>query len=156
MIEARGLYQVKAPVELTDGAEPVGKARLRREGGDLVIVTWGTMVQSALLAADDLKTKGIEASVLDLRWLNPLDEHSVSEAVGNAGSRVLIVHEAVRTGGFAGEITMRIRELLLHDDLKIYRLTTPDVRMPASPRLQAGLIPDRNSIVTAAKALLSR
>ncbi|MDE5445794.1 transketolase [Bradyrhizobium sp. CSA207] len=154
VIEARGLYQTKGPVDLTDGAETVGKAHLRREGKDIAIITWGTMVSHALTAAEVLAKEGIEASVLDLRWLNPLDEGALSQVVRAANGRILVVHEAVRTGGFGAEIIVRVLELV-GDIMPIIarRLTTPDVRMPAAPELQAVLIPTARTIADAARAI---
>lgn len=154
VIEARGLYFEKAEVVITDGAEPVGKARLRREGKDIAILTWGTMVPRALEAAEALSNDGIEATVLDLRWLNPLDEEAMVAAAKAAGGKVLIVHEAVRTGGFAGEIAFRLRELMDEQTtLTITRVTTPDVRMPANAGLQNALIPNSDTICAAARKI---
>jgi 2-oxoisovalerate dehydrogenase E1 component len=154
VIEARSQYQIKGPVNITAGCEPVGKARTRREGSDCVIVAWGAIVNQAVAAAEELAQSGINARVLDLRWLSPLDENALVEAVRACAGKVLIVHEAVRTGGFAGEIAMRIAELCPDLPLKVQRLTTPDVRIPSAPNLQATLIPDANRIAAAAKALL--
>jgi len=155
VIEARSLYAEKGEVQLTSGAEPVGKARLRRAGTDVGIVTWGTMVPRALKAAEKLSTAGIEAAVLDLRWLNPLDEAELSELAAAVGGRILILHEAVRTGGFAGEVAFRLAEMnTTRTPLTVRRLTTPDVRMPASPMLQNALIPGVEAIVAAASALV--
>lgn len=155
VIEARGLYGEKGDVDLTNGAEPVGKARLRRAGADVGIVTWGTMVPRALKAAEQLSAAGIEAAVLDLRWLNPLDEAALTELAAQVGGRILILHEAVRTGGFAGEIAFRLAELnTAGAPLTVRRLTTPDVRMPASPILQNALIPGVDAIAAAAADLV--
>ncbi len=155
VIEARGLYPEKAEVHLTEGAEPVGKARLRREGKDVALITWGTMVSPALAAAELLAADGIEAHVLDLRWLNPLDEAALIEAARAAGGKVIIAHEAVRTGGFAGEIAFRLHELMGKTaSLRIERITTPDVRMPANAGLQASLVPQAADIASAARALV--
>lgn len=153
VIEARSLYQTRGEVALTAGAEPVGRARLRRSGNDCAILTWGTMVPRALEAAELLAGEGVAAAVLDLRWLSPLDEEAIAAAARAASGRVLIVHEAVRSGGFAGEIAFRLGEICGELDLRIRRLTTPDVRMPASPDLQAALIPDAGAIAAAARAL---
>lgn len=155
VIEARGLYFEKSDVAITQGAEPVGKARERRAGSDLVIMTWGTMVPRALAAAQALSDEGIETGVLDLRWLNPLDADAMVAAAKAAGGNVLIAHEAVRKGGFAGEIAFQLRELLEPKlALNIARVTTPDVRMPANAGLQSALIPDADAICAAARALL--
>ncbi len=156
VIEARGLYQTRGEV-CTDGAiEPVGQARVRREGKHAAIVTWGTMLRHALAAADELASEGIEVSVLDLRWLSPLDETALRDVVQRCGGRVLVLHEAVRTGGFAAEIATRLGEIC--DDtlpLVVRRLTTPDVRIPASPVLQSALIPDAAAIVGAIRELVA-
>lgn len=155
VIEARSLYADKGSVQLTQGAEAVGQARVRRDGGDIGIVTWGTMVPRALAAADELARSGIEAAVLDLRWLNPLDGTALSRLAKQVGGRILITHEAVRTGGFAGEIAFQLNEMDLGIPLTIRRLTTADIRMPASPVLQAALIPGPDAIVAAARDLVS-
>lgn len=154
VIEARALYQIKSTVEVSDVIEEVGKARKRRSGKDATIVTWGSMVGPSLAAAEALSAAGTDVGVLDLRWLNPLDDDALLEAVKEANGKVLIVHEAVRTGGFAGEVAMRIRELAPELDAKIARLTTPDTRIPSSPALQAALLPNAGTIEQAVKALL--
>jgi 2-oxoisovalerate dehydrogenase E1 component len=114
------------------------------------------MLPRVLAAADALDASGVRASVLDLRWLNPLDEAALQEMIGRVGGRILIVHEAVRTGGFAGEVALRLSEL--NNDgvpLRICRLTTPDTRIPASPELQRALLPTDASIEQAARNLCS-
>jgi 2-oxoisovalerate dehydrogenase E1 component len=129
---------------------------LHRDGTDIGIITWGTMLPRVLAAADALAVSGVRASVLDLRWLNPLDEAALREIIGRVGGRILIVHEAVRTGGFAGEIAIRLSEL--NDGnvpLHIRRLTTPDTRIPASPALQRALLPTEASIEQTARTLCS-
>lgn len=154
VIESRALYGQKGTVQLTDGAEPVGRARLRRDGADIGIITWGTMVPRVLAAAETLHASGVEAAVLDLRWLNPLDESALRDLLAKVGGKILIVHEAVRTGGFAGEVAMRLAELNEGGvPLTIRRLTTPDVRVPASPILQQALLPNATTIAEAARAL---
>lgn len=154
VIEARGMYAEKADVEITDIAEPVGKARLRRSGSDIAIVTWGTMVPKAIEAAEQLSADGIEATVLDLRWLNPLDHDALMQAVTGANGKVIIAHEAVRTGGFAGEIGMQLREKAPADlTLDVRRIATPDVRMPSNAGLQNSLVPSAADIVQLAKRM---
>lgn len=154
VIEARGLYQTRGEVLLDAPTEPAGIARLHRAGADVAIVTWGTMVRQALAAADKLADEGINASVLDLRWLAPLDESSLRDVARRCGGRVLVVHEAVRTGGFGAEIATRIGELFdPGTPLSVRRLTTPDVRIPASPVLQQALVPDADAIAAAARSL---
>lgn len=154
IIEARGLYPTTADVAITDIGEPVGLARVRRDGGDISIVTWGTMVPKALIAAEELAKSGIETHVLDLRWLNPLDTEALTAAVKASKGKVIIAHEAVRTGGFAGEIAMQIRELFPPGTmLDIRRITTPDVRIPSNAGLQKALIPAVADLVAMAKSM---
>lgn len=155
VIEARSLYPVKDDVEIAAAAEPAGKARLRRDGADLAIISWGTMVGPSIEAAERLAALGCDAAVLDLRWLSPLDEPALLDAVRRAGGRALIVHEAVRTGGFGAEIVARLDEALSDElTLSVRRVTSPDTRIPAAPSLQAALIPNADSIAAAAVALL--
>lgn len=154
VIESRGLYQLKGPVEIARKAETAGKARLRRNGKDLAIVTWGTMVGPSIAAAEHLAASGCDAAVLDLRWLSPLDETALLDVVRAAGGRALVVHEAVKTGGFGAEIVARLYEALSGEmPLSIHRVTTPDTRIPAAPALQAALIPSTETIIEAAMAL---
>lgn len=146
IIEARALYQTKGKVNLTKGAEPIGKARLRRRGSDVAIVTWGTMVEPAIKAARLLEDEKVSVSVLDLRWLNPLDEETLVSTVRASKGNVLIVHEAVKTGGFGAEIFTRIHEILGCETKRVERLATPDIRLPSSPVLQQEVLPNEEKI----------
>lgn len=156
VIESRGLYQTRGQVALSQLPEPAGLARFHRQGSDAAIVTWGTMVKAAVEAAAVLEREGIDVSVLDLRWLSPLDETALMTAVRQSGGKILVLHEAVRTGGFGAEIATRIREL--HDadsPLRIRRLASVDTRMPASPVLQAALIPNAERIAADVRELIT-
>jgi 2-oxoisovalerate dehydrogenase E1 component len=156
IIEARGLYQARGPVASGGPIEPVGGATIRQRGADLAIITWGTMTTKAEEAAELLAMEGIAASVLDLRWLSPLDEQAITETVVSAGGRVLVVHEANKTGGFGAEVAARIAERLFGElDAPIVRLGAEDVRIPSAPALQAAVIPQVGSIVEAARQLAS-
>ena len=156
IIEARSLYQTKGEVSLLEVAPPIGGAAFRRRGRHLAIICWGAMSLEAEKAADVLADEGIDATVLDLRWLSPLDDEAISEAVTTSGGRVLIVHEANVTGGFGAEVTARISERQFFElKAPVMRLATPDMRIPASPILQGALIPDASVIVKAARQLLA-
>lgn len=156
LIEARSLYQEKGPVEVVDGSLISYGARRYGERSDVVIITWGTMVGPSLEARKVLKdTHSIEATVVDLRWLNPLDTAALEAAVADSRGHVLVVHEANRTGGFGAEIAARISEMAFGTLMApVARLGTPDVRMPAAPSLQAALIPNTDAIVRACRNLL--
>ncbi|GIK86752.1 MAG: hypothetical protein KJ018_14230 [Burkholderiales bacterium] len=153
LFEARALYAMRGPVRFGGAVEPAAGARLRRDGGDLAIVTWGTRVHAALAAAERLAARGHAASVLDLRWLAPLDDEALAAAV-QASGRVLVVHEANRTMGFGAEVAARIAERHASSlACPVRRLGAPDTRMPAAPALQAALLPDADAIVGAALAM---
>jgi 2-oxoisovalerate dehydrogenase E1 component len=151
LFEARGLYQSSGPVRTSGPIQPIGKAKVRRKGTGAAIVTWGTMLGAALEAADAIQNVG----VIDLRWLSPLDEDSLRQVVLEAGGCVVVAHEANLTGGFGAEIVARLHEML--DDrlpLKIKRVGSPDVRMPASPVLAQRLLPNAEKIAAAVRAIL--
>jgi 2-oxoisovalerate dehydrogenase E1 component len=153
--EARGLYQTTGPVDFTDSIEPVGKSRLHKTGHDAVIVTWGTMVLIALEAAKQLAEEGFDVGVLDLRWLCPLDREGLHAAVRSASGKVVVLHEANRTGGFGAEIVAQLHESLGNEmALKVARVATPDMRIPSSPILQRALLPSAAKVVEETRRLI--
>jgi 2-oxoisovalerate dehydrogenase E1 component len=157
LIESRGLYQTKGSVDLSAPVPPIGGGRIHREGGDLTIIAWGGIVPVVLTAADELAERGVESSVLDLRWLRPLDEEAIGRVVRGGGGHVLVVHEANITGGFGAEIAARVQEHHFdYLDQPVKRLGVPDSRIPSAPALQQVLIPDASKIVEAAMSLLGR
>ena len=81
-----------------------------REGGALTVISWGSLVHRALEVAERLAEEGIEISVLDLRWLRPLDDEAVAQTVTMGNGRIVVAHEATRTGGFGAEIVARLYE----------------------------------------------
>jgi 2-oxoisovalerate dehydrogenase E1 component len=153
--EARGLYQTTGPVDFSDSIEPVGKSRLHKTGHDAVIVTWGTMLLVALEAAKQLAEEGLDVGVLDLRWLCPLDREGLHAAVRSASGKVVVLHEANRTGGFGAEIVAQLHESLGSEmALKIARVATPDMRIPSSPILQRALLPSAVKVVEETRRLI--
>lgn len=155
LIESRILYQETESVRIGGVAERAEGARLHRTGSDLTIMTWGATLRKVLEAADELDAEGVSTTVLDLRWLSPLDDTAIDEAVIAGGGRVLVVHEANLTGGFGAEVVSQVVERHFH------RLATPPARlacrptrMPAAPTLQESLIPGAAQIVEAALQLL--
>ena len=155
IIEARGLYQTKGPVALAGPVEPIGGATFRRRGAEPCDHHVGDDDPQGEEAADVLAAEGIEATVLDLRWLSPLDDEAIAEAVVSGGGRVLVVHEANTTGGFGAEIAARIAQQLFEElDAPIMRLGANDVRIPSAPVLQEAVIPQVSSIVEAGRQLV--
>ena len=154
VIESRALYAVEGLVHLDAPRESVGGARLRRAGIDALIVTWGRMVNEAEAAAEELAEIGIDAAVLDLRWLSPLDETTLIDLAMTV-KRVLVVHEANLTGGFGAEVAARVAEKAFTELVApVKRLAAPDIRMPAAPALQAALLPSRSTIAGAVRELV--
>ena len=137
-----------------DTVVPLGTARLDREGSDVTIVTYGMMVHESRKAAEQLENEdGINVEILDLRTLMPLDEGAIIESVKKT-SRVLVVHEDTRTGGIAGEISMRINEKAFEWlDAPILRVTSIDSPVPYSPPLEDYFLPQVSDIVTACRYL---
>ena len=109
---------------------PLGEAAVRREGSDVSVFTWGAMTRPTMEAAEDLAEEGIDAEVVDLRTLSPLDEETILESFKKTG-RAAVVHEAPKTGGLAGEITSTIQEkALVYQEAPIERVTGFDTPFP--------------------------
>ncbi len=134
---------------------PFGQARVVREGRDLTIVTLSQMVHKALLAATQLAAQGIDAEVIDLRTLVPLDRATVLASVRKTG-RVLIADEDYLSFGLSGEIAALVAENLDSVRLKaaVRRLAVPDVPIPYSRPLEQFVIPQVDAIVAQASGLM--
>ena len=155
LAEARELYQVSGEVQLDAPVEAAAGARCHRAGDALAVITWGPMLSRVLAAADQLAERGQHVSVLDLRWLRPLDDAAIDEVVRACGGRVIVAHEANLTGGFGAEVAARITERHLRDlAAPVRRVAAPDIRVPAAPALQQAVIPGVQAILDAAGALL--
>jgi pyruvate/2-oxoglutarate/acetoin dehydrogenase E1 component len=153
--EHKYLYRrIKEDVPAGDYIVPLGKARVARPGRDLSVITYAAMVHVALEAADVLSKEGIELEVIDLRTVSPLDREAIAETVRHT-SKVLIVHEDVRTGGLAGEITAIINEEAFDSlDGPIVRLTALDSPVPFSPPQEEYFLPKVSDVVREARKLL--
>ena len=153
--EHKYLYRrIKDEVPDDDYIVPLGKAAIRREGSDLSIVTFGAMVYTALDAAKQLAEQGIEAEVIDLRSLAPLDREAVLTSVSKT-SRALLLHEATLTGGIGGELAAIIAEdAFEYLDAPVMRVASLDSPVPYSPPLEAAFLPNVEKVVSAAKRLV--
>jgi 2-oxoisovalerate dehydrogenase E1 component beta subunit len=154
--EHKYLYRrIKEEMPKGDHVVPIGKAALRREGKHLSIITYSAMVHVALEAAVMLAKEGIEAEVLDLRTLSPLDENAVLETVQRT-NKVLVLHEAPSFGGFGGEIAAIIAEKgFEYLDGPIVRVTSLNTPVPFSPPLEKAFAPDAEKVCAAARKLVS-
>lgn len=154
-LEHKFLYRrVKDEVPDEEYVVPLGRAAVRREGTDATIVTFGAMVHVALEAATALAADGVEVEVLDLRTLAPLDRETILASVART-SRVLVLHEATRTGGIGGEIAAMIaEEAFEYLDAPVARLGSLDTPVPYSPPLEAAFLPNRDKVVAAVRKLV--
>lgn len=133
-----------------------GQAKVVREGGDLTIVTLSQMVQKSLLAAEQLAQAGIQAEVVDLRTIVPLDREAVLRSVRKTG-RLLVADEDYLSFGLSGEIAALVAENLDSVRLKapVRRLAVPDVPIPYSRPLEQFVIPQVDAIAAAARQLVA-
>jgi pyruvate/2-oxoglutarate/acetoin dehydrogenase E1 component len=149
--EHKALFKVKGAVPDDEYLVPMGKAAVRREGTDVTIISYSLMVSHCLEAAEELAVDGIEAEVLDLRSLRPLDWDAIARSVRRT-HRVVIAHEACRTGGVGGELAAEIGEQLFDDlDAPIVRVGAKDVPMPFSPPLEKFVLPGAIEVVSAVR-----
>ncbi len=153
-IEHKLLYRTKGPVPDGEHVVPLGKADVKRPGRDLTIVTWSREVLFALEAATQLAAEGVDAEVIDLRSLVPLDRETVLASVRRT-RRLLVVHEAIRRGGYGGEIAAMVAEEAFDDlDAPPRRLAGVETPIPYAAHLERGVIPQVEDIVRVAKELV--
>jgi 2-oxoisovalerate dehydrogenase E1 component beta subunit len=153
--EHKGAYRrIKGDVPADGDAVPIGRADIKRVGTHLTAICYGLMVHTCLDAAERVAAEGIEAAVLDLRTLQPLDRDAVLTAARQSG-KILVVHEDTRSGGLAGEIAATICEAAFeYLDAPIMRVTGPDVpAMPYSPPLEAAFLPNAERVADAMRQL---
>jgi 2-oxoisovalerate dehydrogenase E1 component beta subunit len=152
--EHKFLYRrIKGEIPAGDYTVPLGKAIVRREGRDLTLISYAAMLHASLEAAALLEKEGIDAEVIDLRTLLPLDRETILQSVRKT-NKLLIVHEDTRTGGIAGEISAIVCEEAFEDlDGPILRVTGKDTPVPFSPPLEERFLPNVNDIAAGAREL---
>jgi pyruvate/2-oxoglutarate/acetoin dehydrogenase E1 component len=155
VIEARGLYNgAREDVRIGGDIAPIGGSRLRHQGSDLTIVTWGAPSRMVTSAVESLAAEGIGADLIEAVWLAPFDTGAVVDSVARTG-RLLVVHEANVTGGFGAEVLARVVESGVPLRTPPRRLGRPDLRVPAAPHLSAAVLPNADGVVAAARRLVS-
>ncbi len=155
LFEHATLYGLEG--ELADDAGPVDleQAAVRRPGRDVTLVAWGGTLGKALLAAEALAKDGIEAEVIDLRVLRPLDAGTVVGSVRRT-RRAVVVDEGWRTGGLSAEVSARIAEATFYDlDAPVERVCTAEVPIPYPRHLEEAALPQAAGIAEAARRLVS-
>ena len=153
-LEHKYLYRrLKEDVPEGDHVVPIGKARVARQGKDVSIISYAAMLHVALEAAEAAARDGISVEVLDLRTLLPLDEDAILTTAGRTG-KVIVLHEATRTGGPGGEVAALIAERAFeHLDAPVVRLAPPDTPVPYSPPLEEYFLPSAERAGKAIRAL---
>ena len=152
--EHKHLYRrIKGEVPEDRYTTPFGEARIHREGDDITVITWGAMVYTADEAAAKLAEEDVSVEVLDLRTLIPWDRAAVLESVARC-SKVLVLHEDTKTGGFGGEIAATIAEEAFEQlDAPVRRVAAPDSPVPFAPSLEKAFIPQVDDVVGALREL---
>jgi pyruvate/2-oxoglutarate/acetoin dehydrogenase E1 component len=135
---------------------PLGEAKVTRSGDDVTIVSWGKTAADSLVAADALAADGIDAEVIDLRTLSPLDIDTVITSVKKT-NRVVIAHEAVRFGGFGAEVAAQIQESAFdYLDAPVGRVGAPYSPVPFTPALESRYVPDASRIAEGVRDTVRR
>jgi 2-oxoisovalerate dehydrogenase E1 component beta subunit len=152
--EHKHLYRrIKADVPEERFTVPIGKARMHREGEDISVITWGAMVYTADEAAEELAKDDVSVEIVDLRSVLPWDRVAVLESVRKT-SKVLVLHEDTRTGGFGAEIAATIAEQAFESlDAPVKRIAAPDAPVPFSPPLEKAYIPQVDTVAAGLREL---
>jgi pyruvate dehydrogenase E1 component beta subunit len=138
----------------TEHVVPLGKARVRRHGTDVTIISYAKMVHTSLQAAEELATKGISAEVVDLRSLKPLDEATILASARKTG-RVIVVHEASRMCGVGAEVAAIVAEQAFASlKAPVVRITGPDAPPPSSYALEQAFMPQPARVVAAVEHMM--
>ena len=147
------LYPVEGELDEQAAMLPIGKAAVRREGSDVTLITFGGSLPKCLAAAEQLAKGDVQAEVIDLRSLRPLDKETILTSVGKT-HRAVIVDEAWRTGSFAAEISATIMEQGFYNlDAPVARVCTAEVPLPYARHLEDAALPQVEQIVQAVQSL---
>jgi len=154
--EHKFLYRrIRDEIPEGDYVVPIGRAAVRREGEHLSVITYGACVHTALEVADALETEGISLEVVDLRTLLPLDREAIHATARKTG-KILLYHEAQRTGGVGAELAAILAEECFEWlDGPLVRVTAPDTPVPYSPPLEEAFLPGAEDLRSAARRLAS-
>jgi pyruvate dehydrogenase E1 component beta subunit len=156
VFEHQYLYPMEGPLDETAAPASPWHSLVRRPGRDLTVLAWGGCLPRALAAATELSGRGVEAEVVDLRALRPLDLDPVRASLART-HRLLVVDEAWRTGSLAGELVAQLAETALYDlDAPPARVCTAEVPIPYAQHLEQAALPSAERIVDAARALTER
>jgi pyruvate/2-oxoglutarate/acetoin dehydrogenase E1 component len=154
IFEHASLYNMAGQLPAGAGAVDIDRARVRRPGGDVTIITYGACLFKALEAAETLAGAGVEAEVIDLRSLRPLDDATFLESVART-HRAVIVDEGWRSVGISAEVSARIMEGGFYDlDAPVERICSAEVPMPYARHLEQAALPRAEAIVATVKRMV--
>jgi len=154
MFEHAQLYNLEGELEKDAGAVDIDKAAVRRAGSDITLITYGGSLGKALQAADELARTAIEAEVIDLRTLRPLDDATILASVGKT-HRAVIVDEGWKSGSLAAEIMARIAERVFYElDAPMARVCSAEVPIPYAKHLEDAALPQVPKIVAAVQGVM--
>lgn len=153
-IEPVALLSTSGIVPQDDFVLPLGKADIKRQGKDITVVTWGTLVPTVLAVAQTLIDERISIEVIDMRSLRPLDTQAIIDSVTKTG-KLVVTHQAVKTCGVGAEIVALVQEAAFdHLDAPIMRVATPDVIIPVNRNLEKLVFPKEAQIADAIRSVL--
>ena len=153
-LEHKRITALRGPVPVGDHRVPLGSATVARPGTDVTVVTYSAMALNALAAAERLAAEGIEAEVIDLRSLVPLDFETVLESVART-RRAVVAHEAWRFGGFGAELAAQLHaELFSELEAPVARVGAASAPIPFSPPLEAAVVPGTDAVAAAVRSVL--
>jgi pyruvate dehydrogenase E1 component subunit beta len=156
IFEHATLYPLEGEIDETARLVDLNRAAVRRAGRDVTLITFGGTLGATLQAAERLAGEAIDAEVIDLRSLRPLDTSTIVDSVART-HRAVIVDESWRTGSFAAEVSAQIMERAFDDlDAPVARVCSAEVPMPYAKHLEAATLPQVEGIVNAARSLVSR
>ncbi len=151
IFEHGSLYNMQGTLAADAGAVDIRSARVRREGGDVSLITYGGTLTKTLAAAEQLEAEGIDAEVIDLRSLRPLDDATIMASVAKT-HRAVIVDEGWRTGSLSAEVSARITEQAFYElDAPVARVCSAEVPMPYPRHLEEAALPQPDGITAAAR-----
>ena len=154
IFEHATLYPMEGELDETAGAVDISKAAIRRAGNDATLITYGGSLGKCLQAAEELAAQNIEAEVLDLRTLRPLDTTTILASIRKT-HRAVIVDEAWRTGSFAAEISAQIMEQAFDElDAPVARVCSAEVPMPYAKHLEEAALPQVATIIKAVQEMM--
>jgi pyruvate dehydrogenase E1 component beta subunit len=157
VMESEQMYGFKGEVpEDTEFLIPIGLADIKRPGTDVTIVTFGKMVHTCLTACDELAKQGINAEMIDMRSLRPIDYETIIQSVKRT-NRCVVVEESWPLGGFAAELAYSIQRLAFdYMDSPVLRVTTADTPLPYAPTLIEEWLPNPQRVIEAVRAVMYR